>query len=395
MAIYEMDNKIRDYAWGSKILMPEYFHISNTQSLAQAELWMGSHSASSSSLIINKKNYPLIEVLKEKPEYYLGRKTALKFGNKLPFLFKILAAATPLSIQAHPNKKQAEKGFRSENRKSIPVDDFFRNYKDNNHKPEIICAVSPFTALCGFRPKKDIQSNLSSLKSEPLELLIKKLDSKNGLKLFYSKLMTLSPEKKNTVLENTQKWIEEETLTLKAEQKMVKVFSETFPDDISVLSPLFLNIVSLQPGQAISLDSGELHAYLSGIGIEIMANSDNVLRGGLTVKNVDIKELLSILKFKSKIPKILCSKTEHFNRMYTYKSNAEEFRLSYINIAEQFELQDNSSARLLLNQKQMIIVTTNGSEIELKPGKSIYITPNSGIIKFKGNSTVFIADVPC
>ena len=219
----------------------------------------------------------------------------------LPFLFKVLAAAKPLSIQAHPNRDQAREGFARENRQKISLNAFNRNYKDENHKPEIICALEPFWALKGFRRVEEIillmdKIGIRASLEEDLNAL-RRRPNQEGLKTFFRALINDGEGTADRVLREAVEQCEKLADDDPAFEWVIKL-SEAYPDDIGILSPILLNLVHLQPGEAMNIPAGELHAYLEGAGIELMANSDNVLRGGLTPKYVDVSELLNILTFK-------------------------------------------------------------------------------------------------
>jgi mannose-6-phosphate isomerase len=234
----------------------------------------------------------LDELVARDPAGVLGPAAAEKFNKRLPFLFKVLAAGTPLSIQAHPNLHQAASGYRRENDAGVPLDAFNRNYKDDNHKPEIICALTEYEAMRGFRSAAQIADNFSRILIDelrpPVERLQKAADPEGALsdrgdaeggvfRDFFTRLMTLEDGPKAELIAEALK-----VCTGGDEGLWIQRLSELYPGDIGIVSPLYLNLVTLKPGEAMYLPAGELHAYLRGLGIELMANSDNVLRGGLT-----------------------------------------------------------------------------------------------------------------
>ena len=220
-------------------------------------------------------------------------------ASDFPYLLKVLAAAAPLSIQAHPNKAQAEAGFARENRKAIPLSAPHRNYRDDNHKPECLCALTSFWALCGFRAIDEIVQQMRAvIPNEFSDLLIPLQHQPDsiGLKHFFNQLMTLSTPLQNTLIKAVLKQADRASQT-SMEALWTKRLNDAYPQDIGVLAPFYLNLIQLSPGQALFLSAGTLHAYLSGTGIELMANSDNVLRGGLTSKHIDLAELMQVLNF--------------------------------------------------------------------------------------------------
>jgi mannose-6-phosphate isomerase len=314
--LYKLKNTVKHYEWGSPVHIPALLGVDNPQAVPWAELWMGVHPGGPSRIAGNRTADKIAEaspagepglgdLIASCPERYLGKSAAEKFGG-LPFLFKLLAAAKPLSIQAHPNLEQAREGWRRENGR-IPLDSPDRNYKDDCHKPEIVCALNPFTAMCGFRPPGEIASLLAkcfggapqSLR-EGMGPLQAALAGGDPLRAFLKALLALPPE----TLEELTAYALKTNLP-EGEWDLVSRFAGLYPGDPGIIAPLYLNLLQLAPGEAVYLPAGVLHAYVHGFAVELMANSDNVLRGGLTSKHVDGEELLSILDFKPCRPKIL------------------------------------------------------------------------------------------
>lgn len=390
MAIYRLINKIRNYEWGSADLMAGYFGIHIKGKGPMAEMWMGAHPGASSAVVLSGKETGLVKAIEENPQHFLGRRVSEKFGGKLPFLFKVLSAGRPLSVQAHPDKLQAVSGFMLENKAGIPIDDPKRNYRDDNHKPEIICAVSEFHALRGFRSPEDIIKYLLSLNNKLLEGICRKLEKENGYRGFFKSLMTFRMEEKKSILADAGKWSSDKN---SPEKEWVSRLLEYYPDDISAISPLYLNLIKLDPGEAMYLDAGELHSYLQGIGIELMANSDNVLRGGLTVKNIDFKELDNILKYSACIPEILtCEKGRDI--LFSYNTPADEFRLSVIFTDNYVDINDCAGPRIIICQRGKIRIIQGKNVSVINSGESVYITPSKENIRIMGKGILYAADIP-
>ncbi|MBU1713060.1 MAG: mannose-6-phosphate isomerase, class I [Proteobacteria bacterium] len=327
-----LKNIIKEYSWGSHTAIPELLGQKTPSDKPQAELWIGAHPSASSMVKTGSKWVPLSDLIKKYPIEMLGRKCAQKYGGQLPYLFKVLAASEPLSIQAHPNLLQAKKGFKRENSLGISLDSFNRNYRDANHKPECVCAMSDFEALCGFRPVSEIVYLLTKVCPGTLKKQIKELATNPnpfGLKLFFTNIMTMDFDRNNSVIseatENSGIFADENPAF-----KWVSALAGKYPSNIGVIAPLFLNYVFLKPGQAMFLPAGELHSYLNGVALELMANSDNVIRGGLTAKHVDVEELSNILRFRSLKNKIILP--EKNKNEGIYKTPAEEFVLSVISV---------------------------------------------------------------
>lgn len=394
-----MKNKVQEYAWGSYTAIAELLGATSPAKTPQAELWMGAHPKAPSMVTCGGNWISLLELIEKTPGYILGKKVAEKFDNRLPYLFKVLAAAKPLSIQAHPSKEQAKQGFERENRQGIPIDAYNRNYKDDNHKPECICAHTPFRALNGFRKISSIVDLMEKICPQGLK---KQLDTLRGqqspieLKNFFQTLMTMNHERQTKVIahavSNAKKFTDDDP----AYKWMIDLHKE-YPEDIGVFSPILLNLICLEPGQAMFLPAGELHAYLDGVGIELMANSDNVLRGGLTPKYIDISELLNVLNFEEREVNIL--ETKQINECeWVYESYAEEFILSVIDIKEGIIY--NSPARrsieILLCTDGRATITDLGKnhELSIDKGKSILIPACVTKYSLKGNATMYKAAVP-
>jgi mannose-6-phosphate isomerase len=394
-----LENAIQEYAWGSYTAIPELLGDDSPASVPQAELWMGAHPKAPSMATCNGKQLSLLELVEKHPKAILGEKVAEKFQNRLPYLFKVLAAAKPLSIQAHPSLDQAKEGFERENRLGIPFDGFNRNYKDDNHKPECICALSDFWALNGFRKISAMMLLLESVcppgLEKALDFLRKKPDSV-GLKHFFQALMTMDPMSQRRIVDDALKNAQLVKDEDRAYQWMIDLNRE-YPTDIGVFSPIILNLICLNPGQAMFLPAGTLHAYLEGVGIELMANSDNVLRGGLTPKHVDVKELLNVLNFEESDINIL--HTRRINPCeHRYESYAEEFALSVVAVKTGMDYYspDNRCVEILLCTDGDAVVADFAAtkHVDIKKGMSILIPATVKKYNIKGNAVFYKAAVP-
>jgi mannose-6-phosphate isomerase len=368
-------NSIQEYQWGKKEWLPDFLNRKNINNTPWAELWMGAHPKAPSK---TKEGESLYDMINSKGEMLLGAKTYSLY-KRLPFLFKILAVQEPLSIQVHPSKKQAEEGYARENLLSIPLDASNRNYRDDNHKPEIICAVEPYTAMKGFRSIEEIKKNFKPFES----LLDKDLFAIEDIHYFYFSLMEMSQKSKNKIINGLSRY-KQDTLEWEWVMKLI----DYYPGDISALAPLFLNLIELKKGEALFLPAGELHAYLSGVGIELMANSDNVLRGGLTPKHMDLNELKKIVNFQHSPVKIL-----NKNESDLYPSWADEFYLGQKKISENYKLNLSDNAAILLVFSGEITVTRGEEKIHLKRGDTLFIEADSQQPNLKGRGEVYWASV--
>ena len=311
----------------------------------EAELWIGAHpdSPSVAHLPEDGSDQPLDALIASDPEHFLGAESVSAFGPRLPFLAKILAAAQPLSLQVHPSLEQARAGFARENQAGVDPHSPSRNYKDDNHKPEMILALTPFEALCGFRPAVDTRTILQHIadafpgggQSGLLQALIGDLataDEGAGLRQAFERLITGGQDvAEETALVVAALLSKESLEPYQAELGTVISLNEKYPGDPGVLISLLLNRISLKPGEAVYLPAGNVHAYLHGLGVEVMASSDNVLRGGLTPKHVDVPELLRTIDFHPvAVPMLGADMTEMDQELF--RPPFREFQLQRIEL---------------------------------------------------------------
>ncbi len=395
-----LKNPIQKYAWGSHTFLAELMGRPSPTQEPEAELWMGAHSKAPSTVETVDKAESLLDLIARCPQDILGEKTAAAYNCRLPYLFKVLALGRALSIQAHPNQDQARKGFQKENRQGLPLDAADRNYRDDNHKPELISALTPFWALNGFREIPDMLLCLKKVCSVALKHEIRELEQTSdgpGLKGFIARLLTMEIEAVREVLAEAlfraEKWQSQNPIF-----KWMVRLHETYPGDIGVLFPAILNLVRLEPGQAMYLPAGQFHAYLDGMGIELMANSDNVLRGGLTPKHVDVPALLDVLEFKEQPLEIIepqlgqaCEKVYH--------TPAREFELSVIepSSGKPYVSAAERSAEILLVTSGKVVVSdaaAGGTTFTLSRGMSAVVPAAVESCRISGNGTVYKAAIP-
>jgi mannose-6-phosphate isomerase len=329
-------NTVRPFAWGSATAIPELLGTEPTGE-PQAELWMGAHPGAPSRVYRGGRSVALPEVIAPNPEAELGEAVVRRFGAQLPFLLKVLAAASPLSLQVHPDLAQARAGYAEEEARGVPVDAPHRNYKDANHKPELICALSAFDGLCGFRHETEAAELLAGLEVDSLKPYVDILHAtpeSDALREVLTAVLTADPERMAETV--AQAAAAAERLVgggpHQAAYAACAALARHHPGDPGVIAAFLLNHVRLQPGEALYLGAGIPHAYLGGLGVEIMANSDNVLRCGLTPKHIDVPELLRIVRFEPTVPAIL--RPEAVDGEEVYETPSEEFRLSRYVLAE-------------------------------------------------------------
>ena len=298
-----LEGALRPYPWGSHTLIAQLRGEPSPSPQPQAELWFGAHPAAPATV----NGQGLDDAIAADPAAALGKRVQDAHGDQLPFLVKLLAAAAPLSIQAHPSLEQAKEGFERENAEGIELNSPNRNYKDPNHKPELIVALTEFRALAGFRPVPDTAAFFAELSSPELDRYATLLptDGEGDLRALFTTLISLPHQPRVELIESVKRAAAELVDKRNAPEWMVEAaevyleLNQTYPGDVGVLAALLLNVLTLAPGEAAFLRAGQLHAYLSGLGVEVMANSDNVLRGGLTTKHVDVPELVKVLDFST------------------------------------------------------------------------------------------------
>ncbi|MFN2496930.1 MAG: mannose-6-phosphate isomerase, class I [Pseudonocardiaceae bacterium] len=373
---------IRPYAWGSRTAIAELLGGPVPAPHPQAELWLGAHPADPSMLLhADGAQTSLLEALHADPDRHLGPRCIGRWGKRLPFLLKVLAAEEPLSLQAHPSAEQAAEGFAREEARGIPRGAPERNYPDSSHKPELICALTEFHTLVGFRDPLRTVELLAALDSPPLEpyrMLLAAAPDAAGLRTLFTTWITMPQPAVDALLPATleacSRLLRQEGPCaprcgeardprcgddVRAVCREVLALAEAHPGDMGVLAALLLNHVVLQPGEALYLPAGNLHTYLRGTGVEIMANSDNVLRGGLTAKHVDVPELLRVLDFAHGELSVLCGEPAGPQET-AYPTPAPEFRLSRLDWA------DGESRPVRLHSPwPQILLCTRGS-VELR-----------------------------
>jgi mannose-6-phosphate isomerase len=399
--MYTLNNSIRDYAWGSKTLIADF--LGRPPSGApEAEMWIGAHPGAPSEALQDSGHRRLDKLIEADPEALLGPDSHAAFGSTLPFLMKVLAAESPLSLQVHPTREQAATGFAAEEALGVPKDAQTRNYKDRNHKPEMILALTDFEALCGFRPATDSKASFDALVTffretgaEIPEVLqqasstLSGADDPSAIRQTFTGLIRGGDEVAcavDAVAALLGSTIPEGPYT--AALKTALELSEAYPRDPGVLISLMLNRVSLRPGEAIYLPAGNIHAYLHGLGIEVMASSDNVLRGGLTAKHIDVDELLRTVDF-TPLPVPRLAATSPAEGHLIWQPPFDEFQLHRI------ELEPGTPNMDLPAGLPVLVLVASGSglldtklhTLELGKGDSAFAGANESPITLRAGNT--------
>ncbi|ALC22837.1 mannose-6-phosphate isomerase, class I [Streptomyces pristinaespiralis] len=385
-------NTVRPYAWGSTTAIPELLGVAPTGE-PQAEMWMGAHPGAPSRVTRGgEAERALSDVIAAAPERELGDAAVAKFGPRLPFLLKLLAAASPLSLQVHPDLAQARDGYGAEESAGVPIDAPHRNYKDANHKPELICALTPFDGLCGFRAPAAAAELLAGLEVDSLKPYVDLLHARPedaALREVLTAVLTADPQEMAACVAEAAAAAER----LGGAYAPYAEIARHYPGDPGVIAAMLLNHIRLQPGEALFLGAGVPHAYLDGLGVEIMANSDNVLRCGLTPKHVDVPELLRIVRFEATEPAVLRPEASPSGEE-VYEAPIDEFRLSRYVLAPDAEPRDVTAST-----PQILLCTAGGvtaGELRLGPGESAFV-PAGEKVEISGTDggpgTVFRATV--
>ena len=380
LSLLPMYNPIQDYAWGSRELLARFLGQEVPSPSPQAELWMGAHPKAPSQVWVEGEWKRLDSLIEQYPSLVLGQENGIRFGPHLPFLFKILAVHQPLSLQVHPNAQQAWEGYQREEAMALPLQAASRNYKDPNPKPECICALEPFWGLNGFRAPEEIAEWFDWLAPQTLREEIRILsdeEDQEALPQMLNSLLTMDKKRRRKVLDQAEKKV-----AAHAGQDMndpiywLEVLMEEYPQDIGVLAVGFLQLMHLEPGQAVFLPPGRLHSYLFGFGLEIMADSDNVLRAGLTPKHVDVPELLRIVNFDSSPFQVMIPEPQNEGE-WAYPVMTDEFALSVVELGPELpELEFSASGvEIVLCAEGQLQLTDgdNRSQRFLQQGQSVCI----------------------
>ncbi len=395
--IFRLDSSIRPYAWGSATAIPELLGQVPTGEPA-AELWLGAHPDEPSRWREHPDRTGLDELIAADPVGMLGSQTSERFGGRLPFLLKLLAADKALSIQVHPTIERARSGFADEEARGVPRDSPERNYRDDNHKPELLCALTDFQAFSGFRPVSPTVELLGELIDAGAELLLPyraTLTASDGLRSTFSSLLTLTESNRIALVAQVLRaasrvaagggvWEPAAAATVLA--------GSDFPDDIGAVLALLLNHVQLRPGESIYLGAGNVHAYLRGFGVEILASSDNVLRCGLTPKHVDVAELLGVADFRPLLqPRSPASVIS--DSVTIYPVPVPDFLLVRIEPARATVDLAAGQPHLLVATAGTVRVDDGSGPQEITQGDAVFIAAGPAPVQVRGPGIAFVATV--
>jgi mannose-6-phosphate isomerase len=375
--MWELTNTVRHYPWGSRTVIPELLGEPSPAERPCAELWMGAHPDDPSVL---SDGTPLDKAIATEPERMLGAAVVARFGPRLPFLMKVLAADSPLSLQAHPTTAQARAGFAAEEKAGIPRDDPTRTFKDPHHKPELLLALTTFEALCGFRPVEESLHCLAKLQVPDLKPTIAAL-ARGGLRAAIPQLLALSGESRTSLVETVA--AAAARFVAAADPEFINTYrwaatlAQSYPGDPGVVISLMCNHLKLAPGEAVFLPAGNLHAYLCGAGVEVMASSDNVLRGGLTTKHVDLAALLEVLDVTDRKVPVLQPVLGPGGLRYPVP--VEDFDLTRCQLDAGSGALTTSGPQILLCTEGTAVLGSRAGELVLERGHSAFVAAGDPI----------------
>ena len=387
MSVYPLTGVVRPYAWGSRTILAKLQGRPAPSDGPEAELWLGAHPGDPSTVTRPDGPISLATLIAEDPKGQLGSEVAGEFGSRLPYLMKVLAAEAPLSLQAHPDAEYARRAFAAQEADPAAP----RNYTDPYHKPEMLVALTPFRALCGFRAPDVSAAVLDELGVPRLAPVVAALRAGvAGLRDAVRTLLSWPADDRRSLVDEVV------AAARGTSHALVPELAGHYPGDPGVLVALLLNHVRLEPGEAIWLPAGNLHAYLTGAAVEIMAASDNVLRGGLTPKRVDVDELLRVLRFEVLDEPVL-RPVEVAPAVVTWPVPAREFALYRIRLDGEVGpiAVPGAGPRIVLGTDGEVAVREDGGgSVTVRTGAAAYAAADAGSLTVAGAGEVFVATVP-
>lgn len=409
--MYRIDGSPRGYAWGSTTAVHELVGIP-PDGEPLAELWFGTHPTAPATLrrdgVLRLDGTPapaargdLRSLIASDPHATLGPDVVARFGERLPYLLKLIAPASPLSLQVHPTLERARAGFAAENAAGIPPDAPTRNYVDANHKPELVYALTPFQAMSGFRaPRRaaELVSGLDSTLAQRMAAALRQNPTADGVRAAFHALLDgptrPGREEVAELVRACAARLADGSPSPRADGTVVRL-AETYPDDPGVATSLLLNPVTLEPGEAMFVPAGAVHAYLSGLAVEIMASSDNVLRAGLTPKHIDIPEMLETVDYVAAPPIRIAPEIFH-GSTGVYYAPVDDFELSVTRLISPEETcpLPGRGPRILLCLDGAATVTSEASVVELSRGQAVFAPAAEGQLRAAGQGRIVQADVP-
>jgi mannose-6-phosphate isomerase len=358
----------------------------------QAELWLGAHPSAPSGAQVGDRWVTLNELIADDPDELLGHDVVDRFGSRLPFLFKVLAVARPLSIQVHPTLQQAREGFVAEDVAAIPRRSPGRTYRDRNHKPEILCALTPFELLSGFRPAAESAELFAAIAAAGAPKLRGPAAAlaRGDLADVFWELWAVERREAAVLVEQVAEVgpLLPAGSPFAADADLAARLAALHPADVGVVVALLLNRVTLQPGQAVFAPAGRVHAYVRGAGVELMANSDNVIRAGLTSKRVDLAELGNVLRIAAEPVELVATRRD--GQVETFLTPVPDFELARILV------KPGASAAATVTGPEILLCLrgrVSVGALDLARGESVFVPASARHYVVSGDGVAFRAAV--
>ncbi|MGI8625327.1 MAG: mannose-6-phosphate isomerase, class I [Geodermatophilaceae bacterium] len=385
--MFALTNDVRRYAWGSRTAMAEFLGRPSPSAEPEAELWIGAYPACPSRVSDGRS---LLQLIEADPAGMLGAAAVARFGPRLPFMMKVLAIGAPLSLQAHPDAAQAEEGFAAEEAAGVPLADPVRNYRDDRHKPEMLCALTTVEVFCGFRAVPETLALLGDLDVPELTGLQASL-SGPGLRDSVRWVFELADSEVAGTVAALAKSANHVTSGPHVDAlHWISRLADEYPEDRGVILSVLCDFVRLEPGQALVIPAGCLHGYLCGVGVETMTESDNVLRGGLTAKHVAVADLQRVLLLQEASPTVLRGETDGAG-CTRFSSDVEEFELWRYEITDGIVLQGNRPRLILTVEGAARLRAADGTELDLPRGQAAFVAATEKDVEISGPAVVFEA----
>ena len=396
--MFRITEATQSYAWGSDSALQRIFDRA-AQSRTVAEVWLGAHGSAPSRRADDERS--LVEIVAAAPERALGSDVVARFGPQLPYLLKVIAADRPLSLQVHPHVARARVGFEEEDAAGVPLDAPHRNYKDRNHKPELVFALTQFEAMCGFRaPRRaaELFAGLDAALATRIHRLLVERPTSEGIRVAFTHLLDPASRPSSDEVAELAAACASRLATGSPSpraDRTVALLQEEYPGDPGVVTSLLLNPVTLQPGEAMFIPAGGVHSYLHGVAVEIMASSDNVLRAGLTPKHVDVPELLRNVDYVAAPPIRIAPEVFH-DATKVFYAPVDDFELSVTDLAddEEHPLPGRGPRVLLCLEGQVRVTTSGDGALTLLRGQAAFVPASDGELLVRGTGRLIEADVP-
>ncbi len=398
--MYRLEPALQHYAWGSTHAIPGLLGFA-VEERPVAEAWFGAHPLAPARLV-GAGAETLDALVSQDPHAVLGEDVVARFGRELPYLLKLIAAASPVSLQVHPSRARARLGYEREERAGVPIDAAERSYRDRNHKPELVFALSQLDAMVGFRAPRRAAELLVGLQSSLAERLHKLLTSDpspEGVRAAFEWLLTPSTrpnaEEVAALARACQRRLDAGSPSPRTDRTVIRLHAQ-YPGDPGAVTSVLLNPVTLQPGEVLFVPAGAVHAYLEGFAVELMANSDNVLRAGLTSKHVDVPELLDNLDTVA-APPIRIAPEHVFTSTDVFYAPVDDFELSVT------QLQDETHEVRLPGRGPRVLLCLDGAAhlrgegdrtLQLGAGQAAFVPAADGLLMGRGVGRVVQAGVP-